>query len=81
MDKIFEFLSKYTWKQWLTVVILALAALVSSFFLTSCGTSARVQGTRKVEKSVIHEQQYDFGKQNTTVLTNRVIYSTIKKRS
>lgn len=80
MDKIFEFLSKYTWKQWLTIVILGIAALLSSLFLTSCGTSARVQGTRKVEKSVIHEQQYEFGKQNTTVLTNRTAYVTVRSR-
>lgn len=80
MDKIFEFLTKYSWKQWLTFVILALAALVSSLFLASCGTSSRVQGTRKVEKSVIHELQYEFGKQNTTVLTNRTAYVTVRSR-
>lgn len=80
MDKIFEFLSKYTWKQWLTIVIFVIAALLSSLFLTSCGTTAKVQGTRKVEKSVIHEQQYEFGKQNTTVLTNRTAYVTVRSR-
>ncbi len=81
MDKILEFLTKYSWKQWLTFVILCIAALLSSFFLTSCGTTSKVQGTRKVEKSVIHEQQYEFGKQHTTVLTNREIYAITKKRS
>lgn len=80
MDKILEFLTKYSWKQWLTFVILGIAALLSSLFLASCGTSARVQGTRKVEKSVIHEQQYEFGKQNTTVLTNRTAYVTVRSR-
>ncbi len=85
MDKIlntlFEYFPKLTIKQMFTFVIIVVAYFLCSLFLTSCGTSSHVQGTRKVEKSVIHEQQYEFGKQNTTVLTNRVIYSTTKKRS
>lgn len=81
MDKIFEFLSKYNWKHWLTVILLALAALVSSFFLSSCGTATKVQGNRKVEKTIIHEQQYEIGKNSSTVFTSRSTYQTVKKRS
>lgn len=84
MDKIlntlFEYFPKLTIKQMFTFVIIVVAYFLCTLFLTSCGTSARVQGTRKVEKSVIHEQQYEFGKQNTTVLTNRTAYVTVRSR-
>lgn len=75
MDKIFEFLSRFSWKQWLTVALLALVATISSIFLTGCGLAGRVQGTRKVEKSVIHEQQYDINKDGTRVYSTRVTSS------
>lgn len=78
MDKIFEFLTKYSWKQWFTVVILALAALLSSLFLTSCGLINRssASGSRKVEKTVIQEQEW-----NIPAESYRQITTTTKKRS
>lgn len=80
MEKIFEFLTRYNWKQWITIVILAAVAAAASFFLSSCSTSLRVQGNRKVEKSVIHEQQYDYGADLPRTLTVRSTYVTTKTR-
>jgi len=81
MDKIFELLSRFSWKQWLTVALLALVATLSSLFFTSCGLAAKVSGNRKVEKTIIHEQQYEVGKDQSTVLTTRSTYSSVKNRS
>ncbi len=79
MGKIFEFLTKYSWKQWLTFVILALAALVSSLFLSSCSLINRssASGSRKVEKTVIQEQEWNIP---SNTQTSRVITS-YKKQS
>lgn len=75
MDKIFEFLSKYTWKQWLTIVILALAALVSSLLFSSCSLINRssASGSRKIEKTVIQEQEWNIPAQTyrETVVTSK----------
>ena len=74
MDKILEFLTKYSWKQWLTFVILCIAALLSSLFLTSCGLINRssASGSRKVEKTVIQEQEWNIP---SNTQTSRVITS------
>lgn len=75
MDKILEFLTKYSWKQWLTFVILCIAALLSSLFLTSCGLINRssASGTRKVEKTVIQEQEWNIPAQSykQTIITTK----------
>lgn len=78
MDKIIDFLSKYTWKQWLTFVIFALAALFSSLFLSSCSLINRssASGSRKVEKTVIQEQEWNIPAQSYKQIT-----TTTKKRS
>lgn len=78
MDKILEFLSRYTWKQWLTIVILGIAALLSSLFFTSCGLINRssASGSRKVEKTVIQEQEWNIPAQSYKQTT-----TTTKKRS
>lgn len=78
MDKILEFLTKYSWKQWLTFVILGIAVLLSSLFLTSCGLINRssASGSRKVEKSVIQEQEWNIPAQSYKQIT-----TTTKKRS
>lgn len=78
MDKIFEFLSKYTWKQWLTFVILGIVALLSSLFLSSCSLINRssASGTRKIEKTVIQEQEWNIPAQSYKQTT-----TTTKKRT
>lgn len=78
MDKFLEFLSKYTWKQWLTFVILGIAALLSSLFLSSCSLINRssASGTRKIEKTVIQEQEWNIPAQSYKQTT-----TTIQKRS
>lgn len=72
MKKLINFVASMNWKSWIALTILALAFAAASFMLTSCGLTGRVQGTRKVEKSVIHEQQYDVGKDGSSIYTTRV---------
>lgn len=83
MDKIFEFLGKYNWKHWLTVILLALAALVSSFFLSSCSLINRssASGSRKVEKTVIQEQEWNIPAQSSQSTVYKQKTTTTKKRS
>lgn len=72
MKKLIDFVCSLDWKGWSALAVLASAAAAASILLTSCGLTGRVQGTRKIEKSVIHEQQYDVGKDGNVVYTTRV---------
>lgn len=62
MDKILEFITRFSWKQWLTGVLLALVFALASFLLSSCGLINRssASGSRKVEKTVIQEQEWNI---------------------
>ena len=46
MEKIFELLKKYNWKQYVTVGILALICALCSWFLSSCSVGTRLTGTK-----------------------------------
>lgn len=80
MEKIIEFIKNADWKHLAISAVLLAVAAACSFFLSSCSTSLRVNGTRKVEKSVIHEQQYDYGADLPRTLTVRSTYVSTKTR-
>lgn len=81
MDKLIEFIKNADWKHLAISAVLLATAAACSFFLSSCGTSWKVQGNRKVEKTIIHEQQYELNGSTPAVLTSHTTYQSIKKRS
>lgn len=64
MDKIFEFLKQYNWKQYVTVGILALVCALCSWLL-SCQVSTRLVGTKTTIDTahyVIHSYSKSYDK-------------------
>jgi len=81
LNSILDYFSKWSIKKVVVVTCCIIALLLVGFSFTSCGLTGKVQGNRKIEKTIIHEQQYEVGKDKSTVLTTRSTYSTVKNRS
>ena len=65
MEKLFELLKSYNWKQYVTVGILALVCALASWFLSSCSVGTRLNGTKVTVDTthyIIHSYTKNYDK-------------------
>lgn len=65
MEKLFELLKSYNWKQYVTVGILALVCALASWFLSSCSVGTRLTGTKTTIDTthyIIHSYTKNYDK-------------------
>ena len=65
MEKLFELLKQYNWKQYVTVGVLALVCAFASWFFSSCSVGTRLNGTKVIVDTthyIIHSYTKNYDK-------------------